>query len=214
MDATFESQAPAVQWLWAKLGLADRIVGTTGWLVRATRTYRHATQKAWPPKKQTLTVPAHAKWANRIDFKVSVGCGAVRFDRLVTVDVDPLFACGPQNGKVPMPVFLRGSLRPIQAALGIIDRDTPELVVWAGRGRGVRAVDPNRKAAIFEVINDWIRAEGLALQIHEFRYDGRPEQAFSLFRRAAVVVGPHGGTCTNWIETLPVTVVLPFVFFQ
>lgn len=100
----------------------------------------------------------------------------------------------------------RGSLRPVQQRLGVLDGPDPDLVLYldrAGRTRNVTNAEVVLEAVAEEV---WIR--GLSLEVFESEGDLDADRA--LFERARLVLGPHGGGFANLVFARPGTHVVEF----
>ena len=140
-----------------------------------------------------------------------------RFEYLVFPDVHPLYHCGRGFGaRTKDPVFLRGTLLPVQRALGVLDPTAPrDLIVWAGR-RGRRALNPARKAAMLAGVAGLLRKHGLAgeLAVHDWHHEGSVQHDFEVFRRAWIVIGPHGGQLWNFAFAKPGTQMVEFTTWE
>jgi hypothetical protein len=120
-----------------------------------------------------------------------------RFEYLVMPDVAPHPKCGG-NPFVVDPVFPRGTLLPIQRALGSTESTPKKWVVYASRkdAGGRRAVQVERRELILRFIQEMLSDIKSPLEVLEWTYDN-PDATFQVFRHAAVVVGPHGANLWN-----------------
>jgi len=136
-----------------------------------------------------------------------------RFEYLVFPDIDPLYHCGKGFGdRTKDSVFPRGTFLPVQRALGVLDPSVPrDLIIWAGR-TGRRALARSQKNEIFTAINGLLTAKGLSahLTLRDWQHKGSPSDDFEVFRRAWIVIGPHGGQLWNAAWAKPGTALIEF----
>ncbi len=104
-------------------------------------------------------------------------------------------------------VHPRGSLLPIQQRLGILDGTTQDLVLYCGRQRGARSV-LNREALVRRLTEVLKRTK---LTLHEFEASGNLELDMELFKRALIILGPHGGALANMVFSQPGTHIIEFL---
>mmetsp|Transcript_6180 Transcript_6180/g.15875 ORF Transcript_6180/g.15875 Transcript_6180/m.15875 type:complete len:617 (+) Transcript_6180:122-1972(+) len=169
-------------WVWQKAGLADRIIPGTGWAARAVAIYRA--------------------------------------EYLVLADVYPHPTCGGMN-VVRDPWFPRGALEPLQRHLGVFEPGIKRnLVIWAGRAGGMRALDMHVEREIQKQVMEAMRAHNKECPSSELQFEvfshehpnpnGGRWHDFELFRRAVMVLGPHGQQLWNHAFARPGTVVIEF----
>ena len=175
MQAKPSDLSHALKFLFDRLNLTDRLVPTTGWIVKNKRT--------------------------------------PRFEYLVFPEVDPLYHCGANFGsRTKDAIFPRGTFLPVQRALGVLDPAVPrDLIVWAGR-TGRRALNIARKAEIFQAIHGLLTKHDLVehLELQDWHHDGSTARDFEIFRRAWIVIGPHGGQLWNAAFAKPGTALIEF----
>ncbi|MCR9138476.1 MAG: glycosyltransferase family 61 protein [Alphaproteobacteria bacterium] len=104
-------------------------------------------------------------------------------------------------------IYPRHALRPVQKRLGLLKRDSRELIIYADRQGFNRSVRDQER--FLAPIRDLADQYGLELVI--FRSNGDWDSDLSLFARARIVVGPHGAGLSNMAFCPPGTHVIEFV---
>lgn len=126
----------------------------------------------------------------------------------------PNFAPAPViAGKARTGVYPRGTMLPIQKALGVFKETRRDRIVYIPRGgrRGLDAhVDRSLRGALANIAIRHNAITGESVKVESFRFKTR-ERARDLFRRAIAVVGPHGGGFSNLVFAKPGTLVVEFI---
>eukprot|EP00038_Savillea_parva_P017349 m.19967 g.19967 ORF g.19967 m.19967 type:complete len:612 (+) comp3738_c0_seq1:432-2267(+) len=177
-----EDMRKGALWVWQKTGLVDRLIPATGWAYKSIAAYRA--------------------------------------EYLVLPDVYPHPTCGGMPA-VKDPWFPRGALLPLQRHLGVFDKGVNRnLVIWAGRASGMRSIASDSAAAFETAIKEEIAKTNKAcpklnLEFWNFQHDdptpnGGDWHDFDLFRRAVMILGPHGQQLWNQAFAPPGTTVIEF----
>lgn len=104
-------------------------------------------------------------------------------------------------------IYPRHSLRPIQKRLELLNRSGQGLIIYADRSGGNRCV---RNQDIFlKPLESLASRHGLEFVV--FNSDGSWDDDLSLFSKARIVIGPHGGGLANIAFSPPGTHVIEFV---
>ncbi|MFN0264537.1 glycosyltransferase 61 family protein [Tepidamorphus sp. 3E244] len=104
-------------------------------------------------------------------------------------------------------LYPRGVMAPLQARLGLLDEPEADLLVYAGRTNVNRCVSD--EAPILDVLEQLAAAHGLGFRHFHSQKDWDAD--FDLFRRARVVVGPHGAGLSNIAFAPPGAHVVEFI---
>jgi len=117
-------------------------------------------------------------------------------------------------GKSRIGVYPRGVMLPIQEALGVMKETRRDRVVMIFRKRGKRSLDRQNRIQMTKLVEkkiaEYNQRTGASVQMEEFSFKTR-EEARSLFSRAVMIMGPHGGGFSNMIFARPRTWVVEFV---
>ncbi|MCR9138477.1 MAG: glycosyltransferase family 61 protein [Alphaproteobacteria bacterium] len=103
--------------------------------------------------------------------------------------------------------YPRNVLRPIQRRLGLTGNSKQDLVIYADRTGLKRSVENQQK--VLPRLKSLVASRGMKFVI--FNSVGDWDADLSLFRRAKVIIGPHGAGLANMVYSPPGTHVVEFV---
>lgn len=105
-------------------------------------------------------------------------------------------------------IYPRGILRPIQLRLGVLEDGLQDLVLYLHRpAKSKRSVA--NESTLLEKLRPIVEAAGCNLHIFQSREDTAADR--DLFKRARLVLGPHGGAFANLVFVRPGTPVIEFL---
>lgn len=102
----------------------------------------------------------------------------------------------------------RGCLLPVQQSLGVLDGTAPDLVLYLARPQWkIRSVA--NEDELLARLKQVLMGSGYELQI--FQSSGNLQHDLDLFKRAKIILGPHGGALANMVFAQPGTQVIEFL---
>ncbi len=104
-------------------------------------------------------------------------------------------------------IYPRGILRPIQLRLGVLEDGPQDLVLYLHRPANRKRSVANENT-LLEKLLPVVEAAGCKLHIFQSHEDTAADR--DLFKRARLVLGPHGGAFANLVFTRPGTPVIEF----
>jgi hypothetical protein len=135
--------------------------------------------------------------------------------RAVYVDSGP---AAKIDGRVRHGVYARGTLLPLQRALGVFEDPAQDVVIWVDRqsGHGRRHLHDDIKAGLQKALETLLHTTMVSASawrpgdtLVEFKgSSGNYDDDLKLFQRARVVVGPHGGGLANAVLCKPGTALI------
>eukprot|EP00466_Bigelowiella_natans_P015382 jgi/Bigna1/77363/fgenesh1_pg.47_\ len=116
----------------------------------------------------------------------------------------PILAGGSRIGQYP-----RGAMLPVQKALGVFHDSRRDRIVMLCISLA-KHVQQQLSRAISYRVDQHNKQTGATIEVERFRFTSR-EDARDLFRRALMIIGPHGGAFSNMVFAKPGTVVVEFI---
>jgi len=116
-------------------------------------------------------------------------------------------------GKSRIGQYPRGVMLPIQQALKVFHetrRDRIVMLYRRGRRALARSIEYSLTTALRQRADSYNRRTGSSLEVEAFSFSTR-EHSRDLFRRALMIIGPHGGAFSNMVFSKPGTVVVEFL---
>jgi len=104
-------------------------------------------------------------------------------------------------------VYPRGSLLPIQRALGVLDGPPQDTIVYVKRP-DVRSLQCDIEAVLIDAIKKRLEREGGAVKLEVLEDSKISDTTLELMRRALMVFGVHGGGLANIALCRPGTAVV------
>jgi hypothetical protein len=111
-----------------------------------------------------------------------------------------------QPGIGDLGLYPRGVLRPLQQRLGLLDAGAADRVLYLGRPNHDRSV--LNQESVVRALKRELSGSGLVFQAYESRRDWREDM--ETYRRARIIIGPHGGALANMAFARPGTHVIEF----